>query len=549
MPPADQLRTLLRVGAAAAASALAVALYARVEWPWLVLGWIGLVPWLAVLDRTTTWRGTVVAGWLMCETFVLAVFAWLPSAVQNYTGAPWGVALGVVVLVAPVLQPQLIVFALARRLARRTGAFWCTAFIGACAYVSTEWAYPKLFADTLGHGLYASALLRQAADVAGAPGLTVVLIIANECVLMVLTARSTAHGRAPLQGGGGDPVVAHGRAQSSMLASSACLGALVLGLCTYGTVRYQQFTGPENRDRVAVGIVQADITRYGELEARMGTYDAARMILDTHFALSNEALARESVDLLVWPETVYPTTFGSPKSADGAAFDREIGAFAAGAGVPLVFGAYDAEDGDEFNAAFFLQPATDGRVRFETYRKASPFPLTERVPALLDSQTVRRWLPWLGTWKSGTGGQVVSLSLRDRRTLRVAPLICYDALFPHYAIAAVRQGAEVIVTLSNDSWFTFGNVPRLILMISAFRSIETRRPQVRATNTGISAVITATGEFLQTIGVDERGSMVAAVAPERSATTLMLAWGDWLGPAALVAGGALLIRTLAARRG
>ena len=204
---------------------------------------------------------------------------------------------------------------------------------------------------------------------------------------------------------------------------------------------------------------------------------------------------------------------------------------------------------DEFNAAFFLQPAPNGRVTFETYRKASPFPLTERVPALLDSQTVRRWLPWLGTWKAGSGGQVVSLSLRDGRALRVAPLICYDALFPRYAIAAVRQGAEVIVTLSNDSWFTFGNVPRLILMISAFRSIETRRPQVRATNTGISAVITATGDFLQTIGVDERGSMVAAVAPERSATTLMLAWGDWLGPAALVAGGALLILTLAAPRG
>jgi apolipoprotein N-acyltransferase len=526
MRPADQLRTMLRVGIGAAATALAFTLYARVDWPWLLLGWVGLVPWLAVLERTKTRRGTVAAGWVMCEAFVLAVFSWLPSAIQNYTSASWLASLGVVIVVAPLLQPQFIVFALVRRLAQPNG-LWCRALVGACAYVGTEWAFPKLFADTLGHGLYASALLRQAADLAGAPGLTFVLIIANESALEMVSRK--ARGRAPLQ-------------------HAACIAALVLSLLGYGAIRLQQLNDTAGRrDRIAVGVVQADITHYGELAAEMGTFDAVRLILDTHMALSNEARKHAPLDLLVWPETVYPTTFGSPKSADGAAFDREIGAFAATAGVPLVFGAYDAGDGDEFNAAFFLQPAADGGATFDTYRKASPFPLTERVPALFDSQTVRRWLPWLGTWKPGTGGQVISLVLRDGRTLRVAPLICYDALFPRYAIAAVRQGAEIIVTLSNDSWFTFGNTPRLILMVSAFRGIETRRPHVRATNTGVSAVITPTGDFLATIGVHERGQLVATVTPERTASTLMLLWGDWFGPTALVVGSVLLVVTLAKR--
>ncbi|HVO26411.1 MAG TPA: apolipoprotein N-acyltransferase, partial [Candidatus Margulisiibacteriota bacterium] len=363
-------------------------------------------------------------------------------------------------------------------------------------------------------------------------------IVVNECALATVRAHAnfSVAGSPPYQGGvrGGFEV--------------ACIAALVLGLLLYGAIRSRQFNDTSHRtDHVTVGVVQADITHYGELAASMGTYDAARLILDTHFALSTEALKRGAVDLLVWPETVYPTTFGAPKSADGAAFDREIEAFAARAGVPLVFGAYEADRGDEFNAAFFLQAAVQGRATFATYRKASPFPLTERVPAWLDSDTVRRWLPWMGTWKPGAGGQVVSLSLHDGRTLRVAPLICYDALFPHHALAAVRQGAEMIVTVSNDSWFSFGNVPRLILMISAFRSIETRRPQVRATNSGISAIITPTGEFLQTIGVDERGSLVAAVTPEHGAWSLMLAWGDWFGPAALV-GAAGVLSVLLARR-
>jgi apolipoprotein N-acyltransferase len=521
----------------AAASAIAFMLYARVDWPWVVLGWIGLIPWLAVLDRMLTLRGAAGAGWLMSEFFVLAVFAWLPSAIQNYTGAPWAVALCVVVLVAPLLQPQFIALAIVRHLVRRlTNRVWYSVLAGACAYVGAEWVFPKLFADTLGHGLYASVLLRQAADLAGAHGLTFVLIIANECVLAVLT---------PVKGWG---VAAHDRAPSSALAPMACVVTLVVSLLAYGVVRCKQFAAARPDDRVAVGIVQADITHYGELAAQMGTYDAARLILDTHYALSDEALNRGPVDLLVWPETVYPTTFGAPKSEDGAAFDREIGAFAARQGVPLIFGAYEANGGDEFNAAFFLQPAAGGRVTFESYRKAAPFPLTERVPAWLDSDAVRHWLPWLGTWKPGSGGQVVSLSLRDGRTLNVAPLICYDALFPRYALTATERGAEMIVTISNDSWFSFGNVPRLILMISAFRSIETRRPQVRATNTGISAIISPTGELVAMIGVHARASSTAFLTPERRATTLMLAWGDWFGPTALIAGGVLLVAPLIAGR-
>src|SRR5262249_36520331 len=156
---------------------------------------------------------------------------------------------------------------------------------------------------------------------------------------------------------------------------------------------------------------------------------------------------------------------------------------------------------------------------FETYRKTALFPLTERIPWMLDSTVVRRAFPWLGTWKPGNGPLVVPLRLRDGRALRIAPLICYDALEAGHTLAAVRQGAEMIVTLSNGSWFAYGNVPRLILVISAFRSLETRRPQVRAANTGVSAVITPTGTFLGTIGMDERGTLVRGVTPVRDTTT------------------------------
>jgi apolipoprotein N-acyltransferase len=475
-----------------------------------------LVPWLALLDRAGSVPTAVAAAVLMAVGFVLAVFAWFAGAIASYTALPPGVALGALLVAAPLLQPQLVVLAIGRHLGRRRGFAWA-ALTGALLYVGAEWLLPKLFADTLGHGLYASRWLRQAADLTGAPGLTCALLLGNECVLAVVRA---ARGPGFVE------------ARTPVLAFIGVVG----GLALYGALRCVALASPASDGPLTAALVQADISGYDRLAAEQGTYEAVREILNQHFALSDDALRQRRPDVLVWPETVYPTTFGSPKSEDGAVFDRAIAAFVAGKGVPLVFGAYDAEDGHEYNAAMFLEPSAAGRLAFDAYRKATLFPLTERVPDVLDSTRVRRWMPWLGTWKPGSGTAVVPLHLADGRTIRVAPLICYDAVDPRLALDAVRAGAEVIVTLSNDSWFAAGMGPRLHLVVSAFRTLETRRAPLRATNTGISAVIAPTGDLLATAGVHERRAVVGTVVPEGRAWTLMLAWGDWFGPTALAAG-------------
>jgi len=229
------------------------------------------------------------------------------------------------------------------------------------------------------------------------------------------------------------------------------------------------------------------------------------------------------------------------------------------------FGAYDVERGTEYNAAFFLEPAVAdaprdpgaaaspgaaGEARLAaTYRKAWPFPLTEHVPAVLDTPRMRAWLPWLGTWQAGNGSKVVPLRLADGRTLHVAPLICYDVLDPTLALAATRAGADLIVTLSNDSWFAAGAGPRQHLLGAAFRSLETRRPQLRATNTGISAVITPAGDIVERGDLDVQTAIVATVVPRDRPISLAVAWGDWLGPVALVLGVLLLLSAAATGSG
>jgi apolipoprotein N-acyltransferase len=533
-PRGRRVGSAFGLAAAAAASALAVWLYSRAEWPWIALGFVALVPWLAALDRTRSLQGALGAGLAMSAAYVLVLFHWLPSAIQGFSGAPWGWCLLLVVLSAPFIAPQFIALALVRRLAGRGRLLRVIplgALAGAFAYTAADWAMPKLMSDTLGHPLFGSPLLRQGADVAGVLGLTFMLLLANECVLAIVRRVSAGRGN-----------------RRALAAPAVGFALLVLVPMAYGFVRQQQFAEPEAAaPAVTAGLVQAGFSHYNRMAAEQGTYVAVRTILDTHVALSRDALARRDLDLLVWPETVYPLTFGAPTTEEGAAFDRRIEELVRRTGVPLVFGSYEVEAGHSFNSAFFLEPSAGGDPRVTTYRKTRLFPLSEWVPALLDREPVRRRMPWLGTWTPGAGAKAITVNLADGRSLRVAPLICYDALVPGLAIDAVRDGAELILTLSNDSWFEYANAPRLLLILSAFRSIETRRPQLRLTNTGMSAVITPTGEIVDLMDVGERGVMIGSVIP-RDGTTLVLRLGDWFGPASLAAVVVLLGVSLASRR-
>lgn len=502
------------------ASVLLLAVYARAPHSW-ALGFVALVPWLLTLDAPRSTGGAVLNGAAMSVAFVAAVFSWFGMAIGAYTGIGGVPATMVLVALAPLLQPQLIAFALVRHLVGRRHGRVLRAVAAACAWVVCEWLVPKLLGDTLGHGLFPSATLRQVADVGGAAGLTFLLLLVNEAVAAAVARR--------------------GEGWRAMVRPLAVGVVIVIGMAGYGTARLATLQAPPTTEVPAlrIAMVQAGITDYERLRREQGSYAVVRQVLDTHYALSMSAIRDHGADVLLWSETVYPTTFGSPRSEDGAALDREIQGFVDTVRVPLVFGTYDVDAGGEYNAATFLEP---GRGRLGTYRKTHPFPLTETVPRWLDGPWLRRVLPWAGTWQPGDGARVLPLRSLDGREVNVVPLICLDDVRPDLAIDGARLGAQAIVGMSNDSWFTAHPVgARLHLAVAAFRSIETRLPQVRVTTNGLSAIIDDTGEVVASTAMGQQAVLTAFVSARTPPATLMVRWGDWVGRA-----GALFLLVLAA---
>ena len=502
-----------REAAGILASAALLGLYARGGPGWM-LGFVALVPWMASLDVGRGLLATLLGAWAMTVAFALAAFAWFAFAIADYLGIAHAWALLALLVLAPLLQPQLMVFALVRRWAFQRHAAPIAMAAASAGWIACEWLWPKLLGDTLGHGLYPSPLLRQFAEVGGAAGLSFLLLLVNQTL---------SHAIARWQGGG---------AWRRPLLLASLVPLLLAG---YGAARLAVLAqdadaaGPPLR----IGMVQTGIVDYERLRAQLGAGEVVRRVLDAHFSRSWPLAHSGQVDALLWSETVYPTTYGTPKSAAGAEFDAEIAGFVRAAGVPLVFGTYDADAAGEYNAAAFVEPATP-LVGF--YRKTRLFLGSEYLPGWMQAVGLRRLLPWAGAWTPGSGARVMPLRLADGREVPVQVLICLDDVDTRLAIDGARLGAQVLLGMSNDSWFTRQPLgARLHLQVAAFRSIETRLPQARVTSNGMSAVIDRTGRILSQTGMGDAASLVATLELREPVLTPMRLLGNWPGALALVA--------------
>ncbi|HEY1905502.1 MAG TPA: apolipoprotein N-acyltransferase, partial [Myxococcaceae bacterium] len=85
--------------------------------------------------------------------------------------------------------------------------------------------------------------------------------------------------------------------------------------------------------------------------------------------------------------------------------------------------------------------------------------------------------------------------------VRLGIEICFDAIFPEISRTYARNGAEVLVNMTNDAWYGFSSAPFQFVHMVATRAVETGRPVARAANTGVSAFIDPVGRVFDATDV------------------------------------------------
>ena len=134
---------------------------------------------------------------------------------------------------------------------------------------------------------------------------------------------------------------------------------------------------------------------------------------------------------------------------------------------------------------------------------------------------------------TGQLGRNDKAAVFDKGGVNYGPAICYEGIYGDCFARFAREGAEVMLVMSNDGWW--GNTPghRRLFDYSRLRAIETRRAIARSANTGVSGFINARGDVIQSLGWDKRGVLTQSIEV-REEITPYVTYGDWVGRMALL---------------
>jgi apolipoprotein N-acyltransferase len=308
-------------------------------------------------------------------------------------------------------------------------------------------------------------------------------------------------------------------------AALAVAGVLVAVLVSLKPLRWTENSGRDLQVRLVQGAVSQEMK--WDVAKRQPTLDLYRDL----------SLTDDDPDLIIWPEAAVPAL-----PLEVSDFLLEMNAEAVSRGTQLLVGilTYNLDYG-EFQNTLWAIGAEEGR-----YHKRHLVAFGEYFPL---PDFARRWLRIMNLPSENIRPGEHNQPLLRAQGVPLAATICYEMAFGAEQLHFFPE-AELMVNVSNDAWFGDSIAPHQHLQIGRMRAMETGRYLLRATNTGVTAIVSPQGAVLQNLPQFEPGVIDAVVQPYTGATPYVRA-GNWLVISAmclLVAIGALGVRRHGADR-
>ena len=239
--------------------------------------------------------------------------------------------------------------------------------------------------------------------------------------------------------------------------------------------------------------------------------------LDAQLALYRDlTLSSQPADLIVWPETAVPVlkeyAEGYLKVMGRVAADRDAALIT---GVPL-------RQLNEYGERRYYNAITVTGWGEGTYLKQKLVPFGEYVPLqdLLRGLIAFFDLP-MSDFARGPSDQTPLLA----KGVRIAPFICYEVVYPEFA-AGLSAQSDLLLTVSNDTWFGTSIGPLQHLQMAQMRALEAGRWMIRATNNGVTALIDPQGRIETQIPQFRQAILYGQVQPMQGLTPY-LQWRTW----------------------
>jgi apolipoprotein N-acyltransferase len=356
--------------------------------------------------------------------------------------------------------------------------------------------WPQLFPNYLAASQYQLPLVTQIADLTGILGVTFVVVYINSTLFAAL-----------------EEWYGNRRIAARLLLVFAAVLASVL---IYGQVRIRAVDRQAAAaEHLTIGLIQ---TNHGAVDMLKQSESPLREYRE----MSRSLASSRPLDLIVWPESVTSVRLMSREGSlpAGALGDTQT---------PILFGSIlqlgEEREARPRNSALLADAA--GRI-LGTYDKMVLVPFGEFIPFGETFPALYSLAPFTGRLLPGK-----SLEPLPFGKYLLSVNICYEDIFPGQVRSLMRGGhdrriPDLLVNLTNDSWYGKSTEPIEHLALASFRSIEHRRSLVRSTNTGISAFVDPVGRIVTRSGIWTREALVDRV-PMMQGRTVYALLGDWIG--------------------
>ena len=437
-------------------SLLLVLAFSNINLEFLV--WIGLAPLFISLEKTA-FHQKFLLFFLFCFFFFLGTVYWLVH-----------VSLLGLLALCVYLSLEFSLFGLLFTPCRKVFSLISIPLI----WIGCERLRGELFTGFgwawLGYTQYKNLLLIQISDKISVLGISFIIVMVNVAITQIFFCKL--------------------KPREKLL--SLALPSLLISACLgYGlAVKNTNYPGPD----ISLSLIQGNIPQEekwspSHIDKIMQKYNTLTL-----------AAAKESPDLIIWPETSVPGYL-----MDEPALYREIVLLAQKADTNFLVGSprEDYKQRKYYNSAFLFS----GKGFLQLFHdKIHLVPFGEYVPY----QEIFRFLdnPRIGDFSGGDKFTVFHVETKSKEVVSFAVLICFEDVFADIVKKYRAQGADLMILMSNEAWFKNSTEPAQHLGISVFRAIENRCWFARCANTGISCFISPRGEILGKIQEDTRDIFV-----------------------------------------
>ena len=249
-------------------------------------------------------------------------------------------------------------------------------------------------------------------------------------------------------------------------------------------------------------------------------------------------LNSQPADLIVWPETAVPVL---KEFAEG--YLQFMGRIAQERQAALITGVPIRQPNELGEKRYYngITVVGDGEG---TYLKQKLVPFGEYVPL---QEVLRGLIAFFDLPMSDFARGPSDQQLLHAKGLQIAPFICYEVVYPEFAASLAAQ-SDLLLTISNDTWFGTSLGPLQHLQMAQMRALEAGRWMIRATNNGVTALIDPQGRITTQIPQFQQAVLYGEVQAMQGLTPYLI-WRGWplAGLCTLLLGWAVVSRRREAR--